>query len=62
MSKTLAALAAAVVLTASGCCWPLQGGRHGGRGGHGYDERPGAERPDPPRSGRSRPAPPSWRR
>jgi len=53
MLKTFAALAAAVaVLTVSGCCWPLHGGRHGGRGG--YDDRSDTRRPDPPRH---RPAP-----
>jgi hypothetical protein len=61
MLKTLAALALGVaVLSASGCCWPYHGGRHGGYGHGDYDDRSGGERPDPPRSARGRPAPPSW--
>lgn len=63
MLKTLAALALGVaVLSASGCCWPYHGGRHGGRGSYGdYDDsRREAPRPQPPRGGRARPAPASW--
>jgi len=63
MLKTLAALALGVaVLSASGCCWPYHGGRHGGRGydDGGYGERSDTQRPQPPRGGRARPAPPSW--
>ena len=64
MLRSLVALAAGVaVLTASGCCWPYHGGRHGGRGygAGGYDDGPAAERPEPPRGARGRPAPPAWR-
>jgi len=53
MLKTLAGLAAAAaVLSASGCCWPYHGGRHGGRGYGDYDDRydmQGPDRPAPPR-------------